>query len=74
MDKRGVHEVASPFWNLSSGTESADGSWASGTTPDGKGSFQYLEAPEPLSEAPVLPPADPRLHGTPPMPAPPVAG
>jgi Mn-containing catalase len=69
-----MREVAYQFWNLSSGTESAEGSWASGTTPDGKGSFQYLEAPEPLSEAPVLPPGDPRLHGTPPMPIPPVAG
>jgi Mn-containing catalase len=69
-----MREVAYQFWNMSSGTESAEGSWASGTTPDGKGSFQYLEAPEPLSEAPVLPPGDPRLHGTPPMPVPPVAG
>jgi Mn-containing catalase len=69
-----MREVAYQFWNMSAGTESADGSWASGTTPDGKGSFQYLDAPEPLSEAPVLPPSDPRLHGTPPMPIPPVAG
>ncbi|HEX6037631.1 manganese catalase family protein [Longimicrobium sp.] len=69
-----LREVSYQFWNMSSGTESADGSWASGTTPDGKGSFTYLEAPEPMSEAPELPPGDPRLHGTPPMPIPPVAG
>lgn len=69
-----LREVSYQFWNMSSGTESAAGSWASGTTPDGKGSFSYLEAPEPLSEAPELPPGDPRLHGTPPMPIPPVAG
>lgn len=69
-----LREVAYQFWNMSSGTESAAGAWASGTTPDGKGSFTYLEAPEPLSEAPVLPPGDPRLHGTPPQPVPPVAG
>lgn len=69
-----LREVSYQFWNMSSGTESAEGAWASGTTPDGKGSFTYLEAPEPLSEAPVLPPGDPRLHGTPPQPIPPVAG
>lgn len=69
-----MREVAYQFWNLSSGTESAEGAWASGTTPDGKGSFQYLEAPEPMADAPVLPPGDPRLHGTPPTPVPPVAG
>lgn len=73
LDKE-MREVAYQFWNMSSGTESAKGSWASGTTPDGKGSFTYLERPEPLSEAPVLPPGDPRLHGTPPMPIPPVSG
>ena len=39
----------------------------SGPTPDGKGSFSYLAAPEPMSEAPDLGPGDPRLHGTPKM-------
>jgi Mn-containing catalase len=67
-------EVSYQFWNLSSGTESADGRWATGPTPDGKGSFSYLADPEPMSEAPDLGPGDPRLHGTPKMPMPPVSG
>lgn len=57
-------EVSYQFWNMSMGTESREGRWASGTSPDGKGQFEYLADPVPLSVAPEPPPADPRLHGT----------
>ena len=59
------------FWNLSEGTESKEGAWAGGSTPDGFGEFQYLEDPKPLSKDDgTLPEADPRLHGTPKKPTP----
>jgi Mn-containing catalase len=52
------------LWNLSSGRDSATGSWASGPTPDGKGEFEYLEDPSPLATEPTIPAGDPRLHNT----------
>jgi Mn-containing catalase len=59
------------YWNCSEGTESAEGRWAKGPTPDGKGEFQYLADPRPLSQDEgQLSPVDPRLYGTPPMPVP----
>jgi len=57
-------EVAYQFWNMSVGEESAQGAWASGRTPDGHGSFEYLANPSAFGEVPELMPADPRLHGT----------
>lgn len=57
-------EVAYQFWNLSEGTESQQGRWAAGPSPDGKGQFQYLASPQPLSGAPELGPANPKVHGT----------
>jgi Mn-containing catalase len=69
-----MESVANQFWNLSAGTESADGAWASGPMPDGSGAFEYLESPGPLGPEPELGQVDPRLHGTPEMPVPPVAG
>lgn len=57
---------AHTFWNLSQGTESQQGRWASGPTFDGLGEFHYVENPRPLgTDTGDLPPADPRLHGTP---------
>jgi Mn-containing catalase len=52
------------FWNHSRGEESAEGRWAKGRSMDGKGEFEYVANPEPLGQAPVPPPSDPRLHGT----------
>ncbi|CAN5631825.1 hypothetical protein BH24ACT14_BH24ACT14_07940 [soil metagenome] len=55
------NEYSYQFWNCSDGTESRQGSWASGTSPDGKGEFTYLEDPQPLAGAPTPPsprPAD----------------
>lgn len=62
LEKR---EFAYQFWNHSDGTESAQGRWAQGPTPDGKGQFEYVENPKPLGPEPLPPIPDPRLHGTP---------
>ncbi|HEX2191482.1 MAG TPA: manganese catalase family protein [Longimicrobiaceae bacterium] len=71
---REMQQVSYQFWNCSEGTESSEGSWASGPTPDGKGTFEYLANPTPLGEEVVeLPPVDPRVHGTPKSPLPPTA-
>ncbi len=51
-------------WGLSDGTASAQGAWASGPTPDGKGEFSYLSDPQPLGDVPPPPPADPQLYAT----------
>lgn len=67
-------QVAYQFWNCSEGTESQQGRWAIGPTPDGKGEFSYLADPQPMGEAvEELNPVDPRIHGTPKMPMPPKA-
>jgi Mn-containing catalase len=53
------------FWNLSEGTESKEGRWANGSSPDGKGKFEYLENPQPqgpIGEAPI---PNPKLYSTP---------
>jgi Mn-containing catalase len=58
-------EYAYQFWNHSKGEQSAEGRWAKGKSMDGKGEFEYIANPEPLSGE-VLPPAgDPHLHTTP---------
>ena len=59
-------EFAYKMLNFSAGEESAEGRWASGPTPDGKGTFSYDPQPAAHAPAPVLPPGDPRLYGTPP--------
>lgn len=61
LEKR---EHAYEFWNHSKGEESAEGRWAKGPAPDGKGEFKYLANPQPLGEAPVPPPGEPRLYST----------
>ena len=52
------------FWNLSEGKESAEGQWAKGPTPDGKGEFSYIEAPQPQGEAAEAPNPNPKLYLT----------
>jgi len=47
--------VSYQFWNLSTGTESREGQWAQGPSPDGKGQFDYLENPGPLTGEPRPP-------------------
>lgn len=54
-------EVAYQFWNCSTGTESGEGSWAKGPTPDGKGQFEYLENPQPLGPVATPPAPDMRV-------------
>jgi Mn-containing catalase len=61
LEKRAV---AYQFWNLSAGGESGTGRWASGASMDGKGEFEFLANPEPLSGEPVIPTSNPLLHGT----------
>ncbi len=63
--------VSYNFWNCSEGTESAQGRWAKGPTPDGKGQFEYLANPAPMSsDTGQLGQVDPRMYGTPAMPVP----
>ncbi len=62
------------FWNLSAGNESAQGRWAHGPSPDGRGQFQYVANPAPLAPPPEPPPVpNPRVYDTVPRrpPAPP---
>jgi Mn-containing catalase len=60
-------EVAYQFWKCSAVTESRDGCWASGTAPDGHGTFEYLEHPQLLAEEPELGAGHPFLAGTGPV-------
>lgn len=60
----GKKEFAYQFWNNSDGEQSAEGRWAKGTAPDGKGEFEYVAKPEPLGPEPNLPPGDARLYVT----------
>ncbi len=67
-------DQASTFWNCSAGTQSGEGRWAQGPTPDGNGEFVYLADPKPLTgDQGVAPQPDPLLHGTAAKPTPPVA-
>ena len=67
-------EVSYQYMSFSNGTDSAQGGWASGPAPDGKGTFEYIADPQPMSGEAELGQVDPRLHGTPIAPVPPVAG
>jgi Mn-containing catalase len=67
-------EVSYQFLNHSEGTESADGQWAKGPSPDGKGTFTYVERPPAYSQDQgLLSQIDPRVYGTPAMPVPPAS-
>lgn len=66
-------QVSNQFWNCSRGLESQQGRWAAGPMPDGKGDFEYVADPAPLGPPAELGEMDPRLHGTPKTPVPPVA-
>lgn len=57
-------DVAYQYINFSDGEAAADGPWASGPTPDGKGEFSYLA--EPPAGVPMPPPTHPdsRFYGT----------
>jgi Mn-containing catalase len=57
-------EVSYQYLNFSDGPRAADGRWASGPTPDGRGQFSYHEGP--TTSAPMPPPTHPdsRFYGT----------
>ncbi|MCW2714949.1 MAG: Catalase [Frankiales bacterium] len=57
-------EVSYQYLNFSDGATASEGSWASGPTPDGNGTFSYHDGP--TTTAPMPPPTtpDPRLYGT----------
>ena len=59
-------EVSYTLFNFSQGSKSAQGSWAKGSAPDGKGVFNYVPEPVPFASKPKLKPAPPYIHDTPP--------
>jgi Mn-containing catalase len=59
-----VREVSYQYLNFSDGKTAAEGSWAKGPTPDGKGEFTYHDGPTSSVPMPPPPAADPRLFGT----------
>ncbi|PPF81305.1 manganese catalase [Subtercola sp. Z020] len=56
------------FINFSDGAQAGEGAWANGPTPDGRGTFSYVETPD--AGVPMPPPTipDPRYFGTTPLP------
>jgi len=57
-------DVSYEYINFSNGEAAAEGRWASGATPDGKGEFSYVA--EPQAGVPMPPPTHPdsRFYGT----------
>jgi Mn-containing catalase len=62
--KKEKREVAYEYRNYSNGAAAAQGSWAQGPTPDGRGEFSYVA--EPPAGVPMPPPTHPdvRFYGT----------
>lgn len=63
LDKE-QRDVSYQYLNFSDGAAAAEGAWASGPTPDGKGEFTYHDGP--TTSAPMPPPThvDSRFYGT----------
>jgi len=61
-------EVSYAFMNFSAGEESKTGRWANGNSMDGQGKFEYVAKPTAMGQNPLLIPAPPYTHGTPPTP------
>ncbi|WLD92043.1 manganese catalase family protein [Alkalihalobacillus sp. AL-G] len=59
-------EVSYSFMNFSKGEESSEGLWAKGKSMDGQAEFEYVSDPQAMGQVPVLRPAPPHIHGTPP--------
>jgi Mn-containing catalase len=68
--EREMTEVSYQFIDASEGQESAQGSWAKGPSPDGRGQFSYAALKPLANDNGLLNPVDPRTYGTPPMPVP----
>jgi Mn-containing catalase len=68
-------QVAYKFMNFSEGEESAQGRWAQGPAPDGKGEFEYVANPQAMGPQmdELDPPVEPRLYSTPKQPMPPAS-
>jgi len=62
--KKEERSVSYQYLNFSDGQTAAEGSWASGPTPDGLGEFTYHDGP--TTSAPMPPPTHPdsRFYGT----------
>jgi len=60
-------DVSYQYLNFSDGAAAAEGSWASGPTPDGHGEFSYHDGPTTSVPMPPPPAADPKLHGSSPL-------
>ncbi|HEY4551673.1 MAG TPA: manganese catalase family protein [Bacillaceae bacterium] len=63
LEKR---EVSYTLFNFSRGNQSSEGRWAYGPSMDGEGTFNYVQNPVPFGDKPVLRPAPPYIHDTPP--------
>jgi Mn-containing catalase len=57
-------DVSYQYINFSDGAAAAEGSWASGPAPDGKGEFSYVAEPQPGEPMPPPTHPDSRLYGT----------
>ncbi|ALX66357.1 manganese catalase [Microbacterium sp. XT11] len=57
-------EVSYQYLNFSDGPSAAEGTWASGCTPDGKGEFSYHDGPTTTSVMPPPTHPDARFYGT----------
>ncbi len=67
-------EVSYQFLNHSEGEESREGQWAKGPSPDGRGTFTYVDgAASYADDEGNLSQVDPRVYGTPAKPLPPSA-
>ncbi|MDP9480626.1 MAG: manganese catalase family protein [Actinomycetota bacterium] len=71
--EREMTDVSYKFMNFSEGEESAQGRWAQGPAPDGKGDFEYVANPQAMGPQmdELDPPVEPRLYSTPKQPMPP---
>jgi Mn-containing catalase len=57
-------DVSYQYLNFSDGPAAAEGSWASGPTPDGKGEFTYHDGPTTSAPMPKPTHVDSRFYGT----------
>ena len=57
-------DVSYQYINFSDGPAAAEGSWASGKSPDGKGEFTYLDGPDTSAPMPKPTHPDSRIFGT----------
>lgn len=62
--KKEDREVSYQYINFSDGEAAAEGTWASGPTPDGKGEFTYVAEPPQGVPMPAPTRPDARLYGT----------